>query len=98
MKLRRKKFQTVRYVLSEVIKIKVRYGLIRKWKQTMYPLGVKVEQRKSQIVKCYASRITEIKEIDNVYSTSIFWFKLVQVVSISVNFHQYLSIFILLKY
>ena len=98
MKLRRKKFQTVRYVLSEVIKIKVRYGLIRKWKQTMYPLGVKVEQRKSKIVKCYASRITELKEIDNVYSTSIFWFKLVQVVSISVNFHQYLSVFILLKY
>ncbi len=35
---------------------------------------------------------------DKMYSTSIIWFKLVQVLSNSVNFNQSLSVYKLVKY
>src|SRR3989344_3965490 len=47
-----------------MMQTRVRFGVLTKWKQTMYQPGLKVVRLQLKTVRCYVRHIIEQKEID----------------------------------
>ena len=58
------KNQTVPFVPSAMMPIKLACGRLQKWTPIMLLLGVKVDKQPGTIAKCYASLTIELKAID----------------------------------
>jgi hypothetical protein len=60
----RKKNQTVRFVLSDMMPIGVRFGNSPKWTPIMWQLGARAGRHRPRIARCSARRTIGQKEID----------------------------------
>jgi len=54
LKQREKINPIVRFALSDMTLIKVRFGILTKWTPIMFRLGARAEKAILRIVKCYA--------------------------------------------